>query len=510
MKSKLGLASILFLIATIFLKISGLIRDMVIAFYFGDSYVADAYLAAFIIPNMIILFFTTGMKNALVPSYIQSVEEKRGSYHLSQVFRGTFGISILLSLLGMVLAKYYIPLLYPAFSPEGQEIAIWTTIILFSSVVFVGMNAVLEAYFDSENKFSLSMVSQIIVIGSTIMGAVFFARSIGAYSLALGYLIGTIMSLLFKALLVAPRKLIKFKMKTDWKEIKRFYIIFIPVAITVAVGQINLAVDNIYASYFDEGVVTYINYAKNLVHFPQAIFGVVIGTVIFPFLSRANAQSNFNQFKRGIEIGLNTMFFILLPAIAGMMVLMPNIIELLYQRGAFSADATNTTATVAYYYFGSVLFFSLHNVVTKGFYTLKKGHLILIIGGISVILNVILNFVFTRWLGYNGIPLASSVVAFLYVGASFVLLLKLVKGLNLKKLGAEYIKVIIAGIIMVACILLLKSLINDWVNIVQIILISVTGVITYFISALLLRIKSLSFLIKRFLPKKAAEKRLDE
>lgn len=89
LKSKLGIASILFLIATLFLKVSGLIRDMIIAFYFGDSYIADAYLAAFIIPNMIILFFITGMKNALVPSYIQSLTDNNGRNHLGQVFKGT-------------------------------------------------------------------------------------------------------------------------------------------------------------------------------------------------------------------------------------------------------------------------------------------------------------------------------------------------------------------------------------------------------------------------------------
>ena len=65
-KSKLGLASALFLLATLLLKISGMVRDIVIAYYFGDSYVADAYLAAFIIPNMIILFFTTGIEKMLL------------------------------------------------------------------------------------------------------------------------------------------------------------------------------------------------------------------------------------------------------------------------------------------------------------------------------------------------------------------------------------------------------------------------------------------------------------
>lgn len=495
MKSKLGIASILFFIATIFLKVSGLIRDMVIAYYFGDSYIADAYLAAFVIPNMIILFFNTGMKNAFVPSYIEAKHQNKGKHHLNQVFRSSIIISVVLSALGVIFAKFYVPILFPEFNEHGQEIAIFVSIILFIAVVFVGMNSVLEAFFDSENKFSLSIVSQIIVVLSTIVGALLFANKIGAYSLALGYLVGTILSLLFKFVLVFPRKLLKFRVPLQWGEIKQFYLIFIPVALTVAIGQINLTVDNIFASYFETGVVTYINYAKDLVHFPQAIFGVVIGTIIFPTLSHAMAEKNIPGFKIGIERGLTTLYLILLPSIVGMMILMPNIIELLYERGQFSHEATLGTAKVAYYYFGSVLFFSLHNVITKGFYTVKKGHLILTIGSLSVLLNIILNFVFTKFFGYIGIPLASSVTAMLYVGGSFVVFNKLVNGLNLKHISFEYLKITIAVILMGGVIYVYKPYIDHLPSLLQIAFVAIPGAIIYFVFVYILKVGSLRFLL---------------
>lgn len=469
---------------------------MVIAFYFGDSYVADAYLAAFIIPNMIILFFTTGMKNAFVPSYIEALHKQREREHLNQVFKSSIIISLILSFFGALLAKFYIPILFPEFNAQGQEIAIYVTIILFISVLFVGMNSVLEAFFDSENKFSLSMISQTIVVLSTITGALLFANKIGAYSLALGYLAGTILSLLFKLLLVSPRKLIKLRVRLNWIEIKDFYLIFIPVALTVAIGQINLTVDNIFASYFETGVVTYVNYAKDLVHFPQAIFGVVIATVIFPSLSQAIAKQDRKGFKRGIERGLTTMYLILLPSVVGMTLLMPNIIELLYERGQFSHEATLATANVAYYYIGSVLFFSLHNVVTKGFYTLKKGHLILFIGSLSVVLNIILNFAFTKLIGYQGIPLASSVTALLYVGGSFIVFLKLVDGLNMRYLVAEFLKISIAVSVMGGLIYLYMPYLESFSNIAQIGLVAIPGAFIYFILVYLFKTNSLIFLIK--------------
>ncbi len=507
MKSKLGLASALFLLATLLLKISGMVRDIVIAYYFGDSYVADAYLAAFIIPNMIILFFTTGMKNALVPSYIEALEKQRDKHHLNQVYSGTIIISFIISVLGAGLSKFYIPLLFPDFRPEAEHIAILVTSIYFAAIFFIGMNAVLEALFDAENKFSLSMVSQIIVIFGLIFGAVFFADQYGVYALAYGYLVGAVLSLVFKLALLWKRKIPKIKWKLDWPEVKEFYIIFIPVALTVAVGQINLAVDNIFASYFKEGAVTYVNYAKNLVHFPQAIFGVTIGTIIFPILSKANASNDKALFKKGIEQGLTTMFFILLPAVVGMMLVLPNIVELLYQRGQFTAEATKATSQVGFLYFGSVIFFSLHNVINKGFYTMKKGHLIMMVGGLAILLNAGLNYLFTSFMGYLGIPLASSVMAVFYVGACFLIFLKLVDGLNLKMIGKEYLKIMAAVAVMSLFAYGALHFMSGLGNLLQIIVVTIIGAVIYTACVFLLKVETIQIFLNRFLNKSKSKEK---
>ncbi|WP_337017443.1 murein biosynthesis integral membrane protein MurJ [Oceanobacillus massiliensis] len=506
MKSKLGIASILFIAASLLLKVSGLLRDMVIAYYFGDSYVADAYLAAFILPNMLILFMTTGMKNAFVPSYMDSLEQQRGRMHFGQILKGTTVISLILSVIGAALSPFIIPLLFPEFQMDAKTIAVNTAIIFFCSIVFVGINSVIEAYFDAENRFALSIVSQIVVLLSSIIGALLFAEHIGAYSLAFGYLIGTVISLIFKLLIVLPKKSIQLRGRFDWIEIRHFYNVFIPVGLTVAVGQINLMVGTMFASGFGEGAVTYINYAKNLVHMPQGIFGVTIATIIFPMLAKAITTDNTQMFKRGIGMGLNTMYFILLPSVVGMMILMPNIIGLLYERGAFTSNATMATSQVAYLYFGSVLFFSLNNVINKGFYSLKKGHMILFVSGVSVITNIIFTYIFTAWIGYKGIPLAASVNALFYVGISFVIFLKLINGIDLKKIVLEFSKITLATIVMGGIVWWISFFIEGLPEILHILLVAVIGAIIYIIVAYIVKIESFTFLIQKLLGKKAAEK----
>ncbi|WP_163539681.1 murein biosynthesis integral membrane protein MurJ [Gracilibacillus sp. YIM 98692] len=501
MKRKLGIASLLFIIISLLLKVSGLVRDMVIAYYFGDSYVADAYLAAFIIPNTFILFMTTGMKNAFVPSYTEALAHGKGANHLTQIFRGNGWVSLLVALIGASAAPLYIRLLYPDFRPEATDIAVYASMILFIAVFFTGLNAVLEALFDAQSKYSLSVTSQIIVISTSIIAAFLFADQIGAYSIAIGYVVGTIISLLFKKILIGKKQKLSLIGPIQWKELKTFYPIFIPVALTVAVGQINLMIGTVYASKFSEGAITYINYAKNLVHMPQAMFGVTIGTIIFPLLAKATANKDYDLFKKGIAQGLTTMYFILLPAIMGMMLLMPNIISLLYERGAFTSEATLSTSYVAYFYFGSVLFFSLNQVINKGFYSLKKGHIILTISGSSIILTFILNAILTKWLGYLGIPLAASLNGLFYVVGTFIIFFRMMNGFSLRFLITEYVKVTLAVAIMSVAVYGTKLVLPFSHDLWIIVVIAVMGAMIYAVSAWLLKIQSMQIILSKFTKK---------
>ncbi|MGD7043312.1 murein biosynthesis integral membrane protein MurJ [Jeotgalibacillus proteolyticus] len=505
MKSKLGIASLLFIIASIFLKVSGLLRDMVLAFYFGDSVEAGAYIAAFTIANTVILFLNTGMKNALVPSYIRAAEQGNGKYHLSQVLKGTIVISAILSIAGASLAPIYIPLFYPDITDLAEQTAITVAIIFFMSVIVVGMNSVFEAYFDAENRFAISVVSQIIVILSSIISAILFADVIGVYSLAAGYGAGTILSLVIKQMFFLPKNSFSFRGKFDWLEIKTFYLIFIPVAITVMIGQINLTVDQIFAGAFQEEAIVYINNAKNIVHFPQAIIGVTIGTIIFPLLSKAQSQNDSDLFKKGIQRGLSAMCLVLFPAIAGMMWLMPTVIEVILLRGEFDENAAAATTTVAYFYVGSVLFFSMQTVLNKGFYALQKGHYILTIGAVSVGLNALLNFVLTRVLeSYIGIPLASSLMALLYFAVSYVVFMKLIGRSADSQLMKDIIKILFAAAAMLLILYTVRDLTSTLPGIAEIAVVALLGAAVYGATVYLLKVSSFNFLLSSLRRNKGA------
>ncbi len=498
---KLRIAAILLIASTLLLKFSSMIRDLVISGYYGDSYMADAYFAAMTIPNALILFMLTGMKDAFLPSYYKYDRLGKGYSHLTNVVKGTFFIGLVVSIIGVVISPGLVRVLYPEFGryEEGWQIAGWTAAIYFLSIAFVGINAVYEGYFDSQKKFSFSTFSQTVVVLTTVAFAIGFQQQLGIYSVPLGYLVGTLLSLLIKVLYLKPGRLLDWKQRADWLEIKSFYIVFLPVGITIAVGQINLTVNMLFAAGMQEGVVSNLNYAFRLVSIPQAIFGVTIATMIFPFLAKAKAENDSLLFKQGIERGLTYMFLFLAPTVTGMVILIEPIVSLVYERGAFNSIAAAHTSEYAVLYMGSVFFYSIQAVIAKGFYVLEKGHLIMRIGLISIVINVISNYLLSKWFGPPGLALSASIVGLLYSAMTFITLYKISGGFKISTIRKEFLKITIAAAVMVMVLTLLENLLpsSDWTNLKILIVKVPVGGIVFISGLLLLKSRTFRLLLKR-------------
>ncbi len=499
--SKLRIASILFLVSTIFLKFSSMFRDLVIAGLFGTSYQADAYIAAMTIPNAIVLFMLTGMKEAFLPSYYKYNRLGKGFSHLTNIIKGTFWISLVVSLIGALLSPLLVRLLYPEFGKyeHGIEVATWTAVLYFMSIALVGINAVYEGYFDSQKKFSFSAFSQTVVVLSTVSSGLLFHEWIGIYSMPLGYLLGTIISFLIKLVYMKPSRFMNWKQKLDVKEVQRFYSIFWPVGLTIAVGQVNLMVNMLFAAQLGAGVVSKLNYAFRLVSIPQAIFGVTIATIIFPLLAQAKESNNDAMFKRGIEKGLSYMFLFIAPTVVGMVLLMEPLVQTVYQRGAFTAAATTETSSYGVFYVGSVLFYSIQAVIAKGFYTLEKGHLIMRIGIISILINVISNYLLSQLMGPVGLALSASIVGCIYSVITFSTLYKISGGFSLPSIGKEYGKSIIATVLMAVVLLLTMKVpfFQSLHHIAYLIVMILLGAIVYFIGLFIVRSKPLKEMLSK-------------
>ncbi|MBA2874559.1 murein biosynthesis integral membrane protein MurJ [Thermaerobacillus caldiproteolyticus] len=507
--SKLRIASILFLLSTFFLKFSSMLRDMVIANLFGDSYVTDAYIAAMTIPNAIILFMLTGMKDAFLPSYYKYERLGKGFSHLTNIVKGTFWISAVITIVGVILSPLLIRQLYPNFNEHGTDIAVWTAVIYFLSVAIVGVNAVYEGYFDAQKKFSFSTFSQTIVVLCTIGGALLLHRQMGIYSVPFGYFVGTVLSFLIKLFYLRPRHFLLWSQPLDRKEVSSFYMVFLPIGLTTAVGQVNLFVNTLFSARLGEGVVSDLNYAFRLVNIPQAIFGVTIATIVFPLLAEAKTKNDMRLFKVGIEKGLIYMFLFLAPTVAGMLVLMKELVQAFYERGAFTASATAQTSEYAVLYMGSVLFYSIQAVIAKGFYTLEKGHYMLRVGILSIIVNIIFNAILSNTIGAAGLALSSSLVGLVYSVITFTTLYNISGGFRLAVIGKEYAKIIACAAVMTIVLLFIKyNLHAERLSLIPYLAVMIiSGAAIYFVALWLFRVQSFKEILTKGRIKKVSASR---
>lgn len=487
-------ASIIFLLSTAVLKFSSMLRDLVISNFFGTSYQADAYMAAMVIPNAFVLFLLTGMKDAFLPSYFKYNALGKGEEHLTNVIKGTFFISLGASIAGVLLAS---PITRIAYSnsdfskyEDGVQIAVWTAAIYFASLVFVGVNSVYEGYFDAQRKFSFSVFSQTSVVLVTILFTFLFHNQWGIVSVPIGYFVGTIVSLFIKVVYRTPKKFLNWSQKMNKLEVKEFYGIFWPVGLTIAVGQINLMVNTFFAAQLSEkGVVSGLNYAFRLTNIPQAIFAVTIATIVFPIIAKAKTSNDMLGFRKGVEQGLLYLLVFLTPALAGMWILMQELVQLVYERGEFTASDTMLTSSYAILYIGSAFFYSIQAIVAKGFYTLEKGHYMMRIGLISVGLNVVSNWIFSRFFGAEGIALSASLVAMLYSVITFTTLWKLIGGMDYRYLLKNSMQVIIATAVMAGVLFIADKYtdIADLPSLLHILTLAIPCAAIYFAVLLLFR-----------------------
>lgn len=499
--SKLKIASILFLVSTFILKFSSMIRDLIIAGLFGDSYQADAYIAAMTIPNALVLFLLTGMKDAFLPSYYKFQALGKGEEHLTNIVKGTMWMSLAYSVIGIILAAPIVRIFYPSFAQyeDGFFIATWTVVIYFSSLVFVGVNAVYEGFFDAHRKFSFSVFSQTSVVLMTIVFALLFHEQWGILAVPIGYLVGTILSLIIKLIYRTPKKFMIWKQPLNKQEVREFYGIFWPVGLTIAVGQINLMVNTFYAAGLGEGVVANLNYAFRLVNIPQAIFGVTIATIAFPIIAQARVMHDMSYFRKGIEKGILYMLVFITPTLAGMWLLMKPLVETVYERGAFGPEATALTASYAILYIGSTFFYSIQAVIAKGFYTLEKGHYMMRIGLGSILLNIVSNYVFSHYFGAPGIALSASLVGMFYSAVTFSMLWKLIDGMDAKYLIKNGSQIAIATVAMMAVLIAIEwqTAIDSLPSLIHIIVLGGFGAFIYFAILLLFKNEFAKKLIER-------------
>ncbi len=492
-------------------RIAGYARDVVIAYFFGATALTDAFWVAFRIPNLLRRLFAEGsLTISFIPVFTQYLETKNkeeAKKVADAVFTILVFLLILISIGGILLSPYIIKLFAAGFDESTFELAVSLNRIMFPYIIFISLTALSMGVLNSLRHFFAPAFSPVI-LNICIIVAVFFLYknfNVPIYAAAVGVIAGGILQLIFQLPFLYGRGfLFSFRKQVRHPAVKKIGFLIIPQLFGVAVYNINILVNTQYASFMTEGTISYLYFAERLIEFPLGIIAVSIATVLLPSLSSYVSKKEFDKFKETYSFTLRLMFFILIPALVGLIVLRVPICNLLYQRGEFDYAATVFTSQALLGYAVGLWAVGGIRITAPAFYSMQDTKTPVIIAFVAFIVNAVLGYVLGFTFGYKhtGLALASSISSIINFVLLFYLIERRVGNINIKSIIVLLVKLTAISGVMGVVIWRISKL-TFWnesafsLEKIGILAASIViAAVIYFLLAKILKIEEADFLVK--------------
>ena len=410
-------------VATLLSRIFGYVRDMVFASFFGAGMTADAFIAAFRIPNLLRRLFGEGsLSIAFVPVFTETLLKggrEDGLRLAVSALKLLLVCLSVISIIGVVAAPSIIQAVAPGFSdlPEKMGLTVTLTRVMFPYVAFIGLVALCMGILNVLGHFAAPAIAPVL-LNLAMIGAVFAvsrfsdSETVQVMGLAGGVLLGGVLQLALQLPYLVKHG-VRFWVRSGlWHPaMKKVGILMLPTIFGAAVYQINILVGTLLASLLPEGSVSYLYYADRLVQFPLGIFAQAAATAVLPSLSRQAA--NGDQAGMGDTFGhaMSLVLFITIPAMVGLIALREPIVALLFQRGAFDAQTTRLTSDALLYYALGLWAFAAVRIVVSTFYAMQDTRTPVKTATISIAVNILFGMALMGPMKHCGLALATSLAS---------------------------------------------------------------------------------------------------
>ncbi len=400
--------------ATALSRVLGLVRDVSIAYRFGASATYDAFLIAFFVPHVLRQLLAEGaLSTAFVPLYTGlGASSDDANRFASNLLSWLVLLFPLFAGAGILLAPWYVPFLASGFGPEQMALTVSLTRWLFPFIVLVGFGAVFMGILNAHHRFlAPSLAPSWFNLGMIFAVAVLAPRwpSGPVYGLAVGVLLGSFAQLIFQVpSLVRTGFRLAFHITPVHPAVLRLVRRMMPAVFVLAVAQINLLVDNKLASYLPSGAISSLQYGMRLFQLPLGVLAVSIATALLPRLSVAEARNDRKAFSAYLSHGMAATALVLLPAMAGLLLVGHDAIRLLFEHGTFTGSDTVRTAGVLAYYAVGLLPYGWVYVQSRACYALGRTGLPLVAAVSSVATNVALDLLLVHTMRADGLALATA------------------------------------------------------------------------------------------------------
>lgn len=481
-------------------KLIGFSREVVLAYFYGTTYVVDAYLMAVAIPG-IVFGWITSLSVSYTPIYMDvkvKLGDEKSLRFTNNIISIAITISLICAVLGVVFSSQLTSMSAPGFEGEVYDLTVEFVKVSVFSVVFTVFAQILTSYLNCNDRFILSNISTL-VISSTQLLVIFLSSKFGKEVLIYGTVLSNMVQLI--VLYIFSGK-IGYRFKYELKitpEIKQAFIILAPIFVSSMLAQINSFVNKVFASGLVEGSISALNYSGIIRMFVYYIFTIALTTMIYPMLSKSIAENDMETVKRIVTKAINIVIILFIPLTVGAIILSQPAIFFVYERGEFGRNSTMMTSAALRMYFIGLAALALRDVLTKVFYSMQDTKATMYVSILTVSACVLFSVVLVKPMQHVGLALASSLSEIVTLPLFFYYLRKRLGKLGLMNSLSIFVKSCISSFIMGVAVYILFKYTNSIFaagkmhTLISMIISASVGAIIYFALMLLTKVKEMDF-----------------
>ena len=409
-------------------KLASAVKELVVAGYFGTGEMIDAFLIAFLLPMFAINVLAGSFSAAMMPTYIRT-RDGAGAAAARQLFSSVMLLAVLFlivtALLLAALAPALLPLLGSGFSEQTMALTQSLFYGLLPVLVLTGIGHLYATAMNAGERFALVALAPAITPMCAVLALLLLVDKWGIHALVAGTLLGAALELIVLARVAMRRDI---PLLPRWggmnDELRLVMGQYTPMVAGAFLMSSTVLVDQAMAAMLESGSVATLNYANKVVALFLGFGATALGTAVLPHFSRLIANGEWSALRHTFKTYVRLIIFTTLPITALLLFFSEPIIELLFERGAFTAQDTRQVAQVQTYYLLQLPFYMLGILGVRLISALAKNKILMKIAFVNLIVNIIGNYVLMQYLGVAGIALSTSLVYLLSTGMVYLYLAK--------------------------------------------------------------------------------------
>ncbi|MEQ8217990.1 MAG: lipid II flippase MurJ [Arenibacter sp.] len=394
------------------IKALGFYKELIIAQKFGLSEILDTFFIAILIPGFISTVFLSSYRNVFIPNYIAELKQK-GNIRSFQTtsFLVTISIGLFFILITYLFSDVYLETFFAGHTESYYYLIKLQLHFILPCLFFWAISSLLTGLLNIDNDYFFASFGTLFMTLSIIVCLIFFKDILKERVLAVGMLVGSFLDFLFLLSISFKRKIIRIG-KPDFKNDNiRILIKQVPAKISSSlINGLNPIVDQYFSAQLIVGSIAALNYGLKIPAFIIGLIGIALGNVLLPYFSSQsvmNYNKTFQLLRKMLRFNLIGCSIIAI----GLIIFSEPIVSLVYERNAFKPEDTQIVYRVQQMYLLQIPFYVMGMIMNKYLTAINKNNFLVVTSTVSLILNIILNFILIKAMGLYGLALGTSIVS---------------------------------------------------------------------------------------------------